>query len=336
MAIRIEHPGVQATIQDLGRIGVQKYGISVSGVMDTLALRIANLLLYNNQNEAAIEVMFFGTSITFAEDQVIAITGGNLQPVIDGGIPAPMWRPILMKKGSNLTFKGSANGCFTYVAVAGGFSVQEQIGSKSTYIRAGIGGYKGRALQEGDEINIGGLNNKQKDMLKALRWADVYPTWYVNYPKVYPNTSSKTIRVLQGNEYSHFTEESQRSFSSESYTLTTQADRMGYKFTGKPLQRLISSEILSEGVTQGTIQVPENGQPIILMADRQTTGGYPKIGQVISADLPKLAQMQPNSKVSFRIVSMKEAERAFFAQENHIKDIALGIYLKMQTGGIAQ
>lgn len=335
MGIKVKHPGVHATIQDTGRTGAQKYGVVVSGVMDKLSLRIGNILVHNDQNEAGIEVMFFGTSITFTEDHVIAITGGDLQPKMNGSL-VPMWRPIYIEKSSTITFKGTAKGCFAYISIAGGFDIPKEIGSKSTFIRARIGGYKGRALEKEDMIDIGPQNKASEEMMSALKESSFHPKWHVNHSALYAYSDEQVIRVLKGSEYDLFSEESKQLFTSEPYTLTTQADRMGYKFDGQVLKQSNPVELLSEGVTHGTIQVPANGKPIILMADRQTTGGYPKIAQVITADLPRLAQVQPNSKIRFEIVSMLEAEKELFAQEDRIKEISLGVYLKTKTGGISQ
>lgn len=335
MTMKVIRPGVQATIQDYGRIGAQKYGIVVSGAMDKTALRIGNILVQNTENEAGIEVMFYGTTFTCTEDQLIAITGGDLQPVIDGQ-PAPMWRPICLKKGSTLSFKGPKSGLIAYVAIAGGIDVNEVIGSKSTFSKARIGGYKGRALQADDHLHIGTLCECQKELLRSLQNLHTYPTWYVSHSQVYSTKNHQTIRVLKGREYDLFSKESQSAFTTKEYTLTTQADRMGYTFTGERLQLSTREEMLSEGVTYGTIQVPASGNPIVLMAERQTTGGYPKIGQVITADLSKIAQLQPSSRVTFQLVSMEEAERELMKIEEFIEELKLGIYLKTTTGGMAQ
>lgn len=328
MTIEIKSPGVHATIQDLGRMGAQKYGIPVSGAMDTFALRVANLLVQNEQEEACLEVMFYGTSVTFINDHLISITGADLQPTIDGH-SAHMWRPIFVKKGSTLRFKGAKRGCFSYLAVAGGCNVPIEIGSKSTYTRARIGGIEGRTLQTGDNIQTGTCSEKNTEMKRVSLLANDHPAWYVNQELVYEWNQRVNIRIVKGSEFSAFTEDSTDALTSETFTLTTQADRMGYTFDGTKLEKKKAEELLSEGVTYGTIQVPTSGKPIILMADRQTTGGYFKIGQVISADLSKLAQLQPGTEVTFELVSVQEAEKALFEMEDHIKEISIGIQLKM-------
>jgi len=334
MSINVIRPGLLATIQDLGRVGVQKYGIIVSGAMDQLSLRMANLLVGNGQDEAAIEITLYGTAFTFNHDHLIAITGGDLQPTLNDA-PIPMWRPILVKKGSTLTFNSAVSGCRSYVAIAGGFNVPKELGSKSTYMRAKIGGFKGRALKKGDVLEIDCLSDRNQLFVEQFQSIHSYPTWYINHSEFYSFQQIEKIRIIKGSEYEFFNEKSKQSFTNDHYQLTLEADRMGFKFEGQPLELNQAREFLSEGVTYGTIQVPANGQPIILMADRQTTGGYPKIGQVISADLPKLAQLQPNHQVTFEIVSIQEAEKALLQLENHLKEILLGINLKARTGGIA-
>ncbi|MBT2719566.1 biotin-dependent carboxyltransferase family protein [Bacillus sp. ISL-46] len=327
MSIKVHQPGLLTTIQDLGRFGSQKFGVLVSGAMDPISLKIANLLVGNNEGEGALEITLFGTTLEFETDELIAITGGDLQPAIDGNV-APMWRPILIRKGSILKFKSAINGCRAYVAFAGGIDVPEVMGSKSTYLRAAIGGFHGRALQKGDEFESGTFNRISRSFVHQLEQMTTHFPWSVNYSEFIRFNKTQTIRVLRGAEFERFDTASQQTFFSDRYTLTTQADRMGYRLEGESLHLSEKFELLSEGVTYGTIQVPSNGQPIILMVDRQTTGGYPKIGQVISIDLPCLAQMQPNCEIEFKEVSLEQAEIELIMQEQKLRKLALGIRFK--------
>ncbi|MGF6947874.1 antagonist of KipI [Neobacillus sp. B4I6] len=324
MTVRVLHPGLLTTIQDLGRYGSQKYGVIVSGAMDSYSLRAANLLVGNRENEGALEITLFGTSLLFEEDRVIAITGGDLQAVIDGK-KAATWRPILVRKGSILQFKTAINGCRAYVTFAGGIAVPEVMGSKSTYLRAGIGGFKGMALQKEDVIEFGEMNEFNQSLFTMLEKMESDPTWSVNYTKLVNMQQTQTIRVIRGSEFDRFDEKSKRSLFHEPFRLTTQADRMGYRIEGPHLSLEKKFELLSEGVTFGTIQIPPNGNPIVLMADRQTTGGYPKIGQVISADLPSMGQLQPNAVIQFKEISHEEAEKELLAKEKIIDEIKVGI-----------
>ncbi|MBS4192637.1 biotin-dependent carboxyltransferase family protein [Bacillus sp. FJAT-49705] len=327
MTVRVLNKGLLTSIQDLGRYGLQKYGVIVSGAMDKYSLRVANILVGNKENEGALEITLLGTSLQFENDRVIAITGGDLFATIDGERVAT-WRPILVRKGSILQFKSPLKGCRAYVALAGGIAIPEVMGSKSTYLRAGIGGFNGRALQKDDVIESGVMNKFSTSLFNKLDKRNADFKWTVNYDALVNLQQTQTIRVIRGTEFNRFDEKSKRTFFNEPYTLTTQADRMGYRMEGPPLSLAEKFELLSEGVTHGTIQVPPNGQPIILMADRQTTGGYPKIGQIISADLPSLAQLQPTAKIHFKQISHEEAETELLKKEQIINEIKIGIRFK--------
>ncbi|MFK2825536.1 biotin-dependent carboxyltransferase family protein [Bacillus sp. B190/17] len=327
MTVTVLNPGLLTSVQDLGRYGSQQYGVIVSGAMDKYSLRAANLLVGNQENEGALEITLFGTSLQFAEDRLIAITGGDLRAEIDGE-KAPTWQPLFVRKGSILQFKSPLKGCRAYVAFAGGLAIPEVMGSKSTYLRAGIGGFKGRALQKGDVIECGEMNEFSTLLFDKLSKKHGGVTWTVNYDALISLQQTQTIRVIRGTEFDRFDEKSKKTLFQEPYTLTTQADRMGYRMEGPSLSLEKEFELLSEGVTHGTIQVPPNGHPIILMADRQTTGGYPKIGQIISADLPSMAQLQPTAKIHFKEVSHEEAEMELLKKEQIINQIKIGIRFK--------
>lgn len=327
MTVKVLHPGLLTTIQDLGRYGSQKYGVIVSGAMDSYSLRIANLLVGNEENEGALEITLFGTSLQFKQEKLIAITGGDLLATIDGK-NAPMWRPILVKKGSILQFKSAVKGYRAYVSFAGGIAVPKVMNSRSTYIRAGIGGFQGRALQKGDTFNCGEMSSQGQSFIHQLKKIDRHFNWAVNFNLLINLQKTQTIHMLKGTEFERFNEKSKQTIFTEPYVLTTQADRMGSRLEGSPLSLDKEFELLSEGVTYGTIQVPPNGQPIILMADRQTTGGYPKIGQVISADLSSLGQLQPRALIYFKEVSLDEATIELFKKEEIINIIKKAIHLK--------
>ncbi|MFC5591966.1 biotin-dependent carboxyltransferase family protein [Sporosarcina soli] len=327
MTVKILHPGLLTTVQDLGRFGSQQFGVIVSGAMDPYSLRIANLLVGNDQGEGALEITLMGPSMQFQQDQLIAITGGNLQATINGE-RVPLWRPIVVKKGSVLQFKNAVQGCRAYIAFAGGIDVPEVMGSKSTYMRAGIGGYKGRALQKGDVFSCGKMGEQSRSLNRE--WEDLreHLTWTVNYNALVNLEQTQTIHVLKGTEFDRFDRASQLALFEGTYTLTSSSDRMGSRLEGPVLSLSETFELLSEGVTYGTIQIPPNGQPIILMADRQTTGGYPKIGQVMTADLPSLAQLRPGAKIRFKEASLEQAENEYMNKERIIQKIKTGVHLK--------
>lgn len=327
MGIKVLQPGMLATIQDLGRYGLQKFGVIVGGAMDSISLRIANLLIGNSEGEGALEVTLYGTTLLFETDELIAITGGNLQPTIDGK-EAPMWRPLFIQKGSVLKFNTANSGCRAYVSFSGGIQVPKVMSSKSTYIRAGIGGFQGRKLLKNDVLELDRRSELGEDLFKQLKKEPTPLSWSADYTSFVTFNKTQTIRFIRGSEYQHFDEENLKKFFSTPYTITTHSDRMGYRLEGEAIQLKEPFELLSEGVTFGTIQVPSNGKPIILMADRQTTGGYPKIAQVIAADLPSLAQMQANDRVYFKEVTLEEAQLALIQQERKLKELAFGLRLK--------
>lgn len=326
MSIRVLHSGLLTTIQDIGRYGSQKFGVIVSGAMDSYSLRLANLLVGNKENEATLEITLFGTTLQFDEDTLISITGGDFLPTIDGN-KVLSWRPILIKKNSVLKFNSAIKGSRAYVAFAGGIDIPEIMKSKSTYLRANIGGFKGRALQKGDIFSVGEVSEIGEKLIEQLKNSDA--TWSVDFNNLIRFEQNQYIRVLKGTEFNRFDQESQNIFFEKPYTLTVQSDRMGYRLDGPTLSLAENFELLSEGVTFGTVQIPSNGQPIILMADRQTTGGYPKIAQVITADLPSLAQIQPTRTIRFKEVTLAEAENEIFKNEQQIKNIKNAIHYKI-------
>ncbi|PIC65922.1 KipI antagonist [Sporosarcina sp. P21c] len=328
MSINVLNAGLLTTIQDIGRTGSQKFGVLVSGAMDSYSMRIANLLVGNDEREGVLEITLFGTMLRFEEDTLIAITGGDLQTTIDG-IPVANWRPVIIKKGSILKFGFAIEGCRAYLAIAGGIDIPVVMGSKSTYLVAGIGGFKGRALQQNDHLSFGQLTESNDKVFTRIEQQGT-PDWAVPHHPFISLASTQTIRIMEGTEYQHFDEASKQRLVSEPYVVTPQSNRMGLRLEGQALSLTEKLELLSEGVTFGTIQIPPNGKPIILMADRQTAGGYPKIGQVITADLGSLSQVKPNAELTFKLITHAEAERELIAKEEQINQIKIGIQQKLQ------
>ncbi|UGB33458.1 biotin-dependent carboxyltransferase family protein [Metabacillus sp. B2-18] len=321
--------GLLTTIQDLGRYGYQKYGVIVSGAMDTYSLRIANLLVGNSEGEAALEITLMGPTLLFEKDMLIAITGGDLSPTIEG-VSVPLWRPVFVKKGSKLQFGAQKSGCRAYLAVAGGFAVKRMMKSKSTYLRAEIGGYQGRAIQEGDMLETNSISEGVK--LKNMQSTSSFLTanWSVRWNEFLPFAKNPNIRVLPGAQFEHFTQQSKQQFFTQSFRVSPQSDRMGYRLSGPAIELEKKMEMLSEAVAHGTIQIPPDGNPIILLADRQTTGGYPKIGQVATVDLPVVAQVMPGQSISFTEITLEEAERLYLEREKSLKQLAVSITYKLK------
>lgn len=256
----------------------------------------------------------------------------DLSAKIDG-VPARQWCPVYIKKGSILSFGGCVFGCRAYLAVAGGFAVKEVLNSRSTYLRAEIGGYFGRALQEGDELTIGlpAEWSGRKIQKLAEQDAGMSPLGWGISVDVFPNyDTNPMIRVVRGAQFNCFEQESRDEFLSSPFKVLPQSDRMGYRLKGPKLELSEPLEMISEAVASGTVQVPPEGQPIVLLADRQTAGGYPKIAQIISVDLPVIAQTKPGESLRFQIVSLEEAEALYVAREMQIEQVRRAIALRYQ------
>ncbi|NPC91562.1 biotin-dependent carboxyltransferase family protein [Bacillus sp. WMMC1349] len=328
MSLEVLKPGLMTTVQDLGRTGFQKYGVLVSGAMDCDSLRIANLLAGNKLDEAALEVTLLGPdlSLRFSNTTLIAVTGADFSLSIDHQ-EVPLWRPILVQKGSVLNFGMCKRGSRAYLAVAGGFDVPSVMNSKSTYVRAGIGGYQGRPLQKRDLLTTGEISSLSEKMLWELKEqmderGFAAPNWAVNRHYFLPLKKNPVIRVMKGEQFDHFTPASQEQLLAEAFRVSAKSDRMGYRLEGHPLEMGMPLEMISESVSFGTIQVPPDGNPIVLLADRQTAGGYPRIAHVISADLSTVAQMMPGEQMRFQLVQLEQAERLFIDRETKICELA--------------
>lgn len=330
MSITCMKGGTLATIQDLGRSGHQNLGIIVSGAMDTHALKIANIIVGNNEEEACIEITMRGTSFLFQQDTLIAITGGDLRPMVNN-INIPQWRPVLIKANSIVKFKGNITGLRSYLSVSGGYDIQKKLGSKSTYLRAEFGGYNGRAFEQDDVIHVNQFSLKHQEIQKTLEkeTADFKTTtWHVRPIFYGRNKKVNTIRFIEGNEYTWFSEEAHTYLEKEIFKIENSSDRMGYRLMGKPLHKKTQKEMISEAIINGTVQISNDGNPIVLLADRQTTGGYPRIAQIITADIYKFGQLKPNDKIKFKKITLEEAYIALYELQQQLLKITLIIKLK--------
>lgn len=310
MSFHVERTGLLTTLQDLGRQGVGKYGVSVGGAMDTYSLRLANLLLGNPLHAPALEVTLTGPELVAKEDHWIALCGANLSPSIQGKAIS-IDRPILIKKGEVLRFGACVKGCRVYLAVKGGFSIPTVLGGTGTDLRGKMGGMSGRPLQKGDCLPA-----------KSVEGNPLRP-FHLKKEVINPG-ENRFIRVIPGPEYESITRKSQYAFFSQVYQVTPQSDRMGYRlYGGTPLDLVHRKELLSSAVYAGTIQVPPDGQPIVLMADSQTIGGYPRVGAVATVDLPAMAQLKPGDAVSFQKITLKEAHTLYWQQEQMLRCLSL-------------
>ncbi|HHT7219908.1 5-oxoprolinase subunit C family protein [Bacillus cereus] len=328
MDVEVLHAGMFTTVQDLGRSYYQQFGVPVGGAMDKNALRLINMLVGNEENEAGLEMTILGPKLLIKKTTLLAIGGVDMEPLLNGE-RIPLWRPILAEEGSMLCFGKVKNGCRAYVTFAGGIHIEGTLGSKSTYIRAAIGGIEGRMLKKGDCFQIGTYSEMANRFIQDLQKDERIKTKWVISNSVLPKYKKHPkLRVIADFEYDQFKEESRKVFFTKEYKVSNYADRMGYRVEGEVLNRIEEKEILSSPVTFGTIQVPNGGQPIILMADRQTTGGYPRMGNIISVDLPLLAQLKPGDYVSFEKITLEEAEQLYIEQEINMNLLKKSIALR--------
>ncbi|MDR3595332.1 biotin-dependent carboxyltransferase family protein [Clostridium sp.] len=330
MNISVLNSGLLTTIQDLGRHGYQKYGVIVSGAMDTYAMRFANILVGNNENEGVLEITLVGPSLKLEKGTLFSITGGNISPTIKGR-KISLGRPVYLNEDCVLNFGHCVAGCRSYLAIAGGFDVPEVMESKSTYLRAQFGGYNGRVLQKGDILNIGAKSEKSNKIIKKLEETNkkddfIITSWYVK-ESVVEEYNSAIIRVFPDRQFNDISDESIKKFYNSKFTINNKSDRMGYRLNGEKIELKVKLEMISEEVSIGTIQIPPDGNPIILLADRQTTGGYPKIAHVASVDIQKIVQLKPNDSITFKQISLKEAEKLYFEREKYISELKKTIEL---------
>ncbi|MGO4329302.1 biotin-dependent carboxyltransferase family protein [Cupriavidus sp. M-11] len=303
MSIEVIKPGALSTFQDLGRDGYQQLGVPANGAMDERAHRLANALAGNAAAEATLEITLMGPTLLFHEPAVIAVCGADLDATLDGA-PVPLNRAVPVAAGAVLAFGKRRSGLRAYLAVHGGFALTPVMSSCSTFVRGGYGGAAGKPLRKGDHIALrGGVAAPVRDAGSPAFPADVL------------TAPDLPVRVVAGREWACFSDAARHALVSEPFRIGAQSDRMGYRLEGTPLALAAPAEMLSEAVAFGTIQVPPDGQPIVLMADRQTTGGYPKIAHVCAVDLPRLAQKMPSEAVRFALIDLREAQRLALLQD---------------------
>jgi len=319
--LQIIRAGLCSTVQDLGRARFRHLGVPCGGAMDRMSHELANRLVGNSDDAATIEMTLTGDEIRFADDTLIAVTGAEMEAVaISNGEVSqavPQNCPALIAAGSVIRFQAARRGCRCYVAMAGGINVPVVMGSRSTLLRAGFGGHCGRALIAGDELPVGVPTHAGREIhsrLSALSSMSVIqPRWFVR-PVELPNSNLATLRIIAGAQTPLLKSLSLERLLDASFRVSSQSDRMGYRLTDLPLALDRCEDLLSEGVVSGTLQLPPDGNPILLMADCAPTGGYPRIGHVISADLGIAAQLRPGQAVRFEMVSLDEAQRLFMQQ----------------------
>lgn len=300
-AVHILDPGLSTTLQDLGRWGYQRFGVPVSGPMDRFSHRLANLIVGNDQRCATLEVTFMGPRIIFECDQVFGVTGAEFDLTLDGK-KIPMNTAITACSGACLKFGKRQNGARSYIAFSGGLNVPSVLGSRSTHLAAKLGGLSGRAIRAGDKLSIGYEIGVRTEI-------DV-----PRIPKEDMCSEKESIRII-GNPVSNGKSSALFALTAKPFTISPKSDRMGYRLLGSPIKSSKSGKWFSTAVVTGTIQLPKNGEPIVLMVDHQTTGGYPVIANVISADIPVLAQRTPGQSIQFEAVTYEKALAELIRQE---------------------
>lgn len=309
MSITILNPGLLTTIQDQGRVGYQQFGVPVSGAMDPRSAAFANILVGNGVEEAVLECTMLGPQIRFDADNCFAVCGGDLGAALNG-TAIQTYRAYQAKAGDVLKFAMPKSGCRAFIAFAGGLDVPEVMGSRSTYMKAKIGGLEGRKLAKEDVIPF----KAPKAVLKDMDDRHLYPEFQTQ--------KDYRIRVVMGPQDDYFTDAGIETFLSGTYTVTQEFDRMGCRLEGDAIAHKEGGDIISDGISFGAIQIPSSGKPIIMLADRQTTGGYTKIANVITADFRIMAQLKAGDRVHFEKISIQEAQDILLAQRRAMKALS--------------
>lgn len=317
----VRRAGPSTTVQDLGRWGHQRFGVPVSGALDTTALRLANAVVGNPEGMAGLEIRLAGPDLVVEADGVRCALGGAVEAYLGDDPPIALepWRSFAAHRGQVVRIKRVVEGAVGYLAVAGGFALGPVLGSQSTYTRAALGGLDGRVLGDGDRLPLARARVEPRDELALAER---------------PSAEAGPLRVVLGPQHDAFTDEALATFLDAAFTVGREADRMGIRLDGPRLTHRTDANIISDGVATGAIQVPANGQPIVLLADRGTVGGYTKIATVISADLPRTGRLVPGAEVRFASVTLNEAIAARRAAEAEIGRLIAGLRPVPALGGL--
>lgn len=319
--ITVLQPGLLTSVMDLGRPGHQRHGVVVGGALDRFAARVANMIVGNEDNAALLEVAQRGPELHFGADALVAWCGGGFEPQL-GGAPLPRDRAVRVAAGETIRFGVARHGLRAWLAVAGGLDVPLVLGSRSTYRRAGFGGLDGRPLRAGDTLRTGAPSEWAMARLRAPARAS---TWSVRPETLVTAPASGWVRALPGPEFELFTPEAREMFFSAEWKVTKDADRMGARLDGPELPLAAPREMISEGVNEGIVQVPAGGAPIVLLASRQTVGGYARLAAVAAVDLGRMAQLAPGATVRFSRISLVAAHELLLARERNLNRVRAGL-----------
>ncbi|MBK9165457.1 MAG: biotin-dependent carboxyltransferase [Acidobacteria bacterium] len=315
MSLLIRKPGIRTVVRDLGRFGRMALGINPTGAMDTLSVRIVNILLSNSENAAVLDFGFPAPEIEFETDAIFCIGGCDVEAAVNGST-IKAWQPQSASVGDVLTFSGAASGNFGYLAVSGGIDLPEILGSRTTNVAAQFGGFNGRSLAAGDRLAIGETNETFHDAFSALGNS--------LRPRL---TDPVRIRITAGPEFHRLTGLSEQVLASEPFAITPNSDPMGFRLSGPKLFSLDDTELLSSAAVFGTVQLLPDGGLAVLMSDHQTTGGYPRIATVAAVDLPLLAQLRPGRSFKFELIELGDAMQSLAEQERDLLFLETGVRL---------
>jgi len=320
MEMLVARAGFLTSVQDPGRTGFRQFGVSLGGALDAFALRVANLLVGNEESAAGLEITLGGLQLRFADERIVAWSGGEFEVRV-GLTSVPAGHTALINAGEELKFNHPKTGCRCWLAISGGIDVPTVLGSRSTDLRASFGGFEGRALRDGDKLPLGNFRRSQTAAIGRIS------SWSAPEPWSQTASANPILQVVRGPDWARFNASTLQRFTSESFAISPDSDRMGVRFDGPTLQRSDDVDLTSEAVAPGTIQVPPSGKPILLLGDCQTIGGYPKIAHVITVDLSVAAQLRAGDQVRFSEVSLTDAHRLLLQRERELERFRIGLSL---------
>jgi antagonist of KipI len=320
--------GFLTSVQDLGRAGFRQFGVALAGALDPYALRVANLLAGNDEAAAGLEITFGGLRLRFADDRIVAWCGGKFQARV-GSTPLDAGHPASLRAGEEFSIESPSLGCRAWLAISGGIDVPLALGSRAADLRAGFGGIDGRPLRDGEQVPLGENPAPAKVLMDKLHGERI-GRWKPPHDWSSPAQRTPALRYIRGKDADRFVESASESFSNGSFYVSPDSDRMGIRLDGPELKRREDVDLLSEAVAPGTVQVPPNGKPILLLNDCQTIGGYPKIAHVITVDLPIATQLCPGDRLRFAEVSIRDAHELLLERERNLEQFRRGLESHLQ------
>jgi len=317
----VTRAGFLTSVQDLGRTGFRQSGVSTSGALDSFALRVANLLVGNDEGAAGLEITLGGLQLRLEDERIVAWCGGEFDVQI-GSRALPAGHVAHLQAGDDLKFGRAQIGCRCWLAISGGIDVPVVLGSRSTDLRANFGGLEGRTLRDGDQLSLGKF--RQSETVAAAGIS----SWTAPHDWASPASRHPSLRFIRGVDWNRFNDVAIQRFTQHEFTVSPDSDRMGVRFDGSELKREDETDLISEAVAPGTIQVPPSGKPILLLGDCQTIGGYPKIAHVITVDLGIAAQLRAGDGVRFFEVSLQDAHRLLMERQRDLERFRIGLSLQ--------